>query len=79
VITGNQIRSARILASLSQEELATAAGFGSRDAISRMENYGPSPIVSRNSTTAAVLAALGSFGIALVPGGVIKAGTSCSI
>jgi DNA-binding XRE family transcriptional regulator len=77
-ITGHQIKSGRILCGLSQVELAEAADIP-RQAMIRMEGYGPKPVISHNTTIASVLAALGSHGVALVPGGVIKAGTSCSI
>jgi hypothetical protein len=37
-----------------------------------MEGSGAKPIVSRDSTTVAVLAALGRHGVMLVPGGVVR-------
>jgi DNA-binding XRE family transcriptional regulator len=78
-ITGHQIRSARILAGLSQVELVELAGLTNRQTLIRMEGCGAQEIISNSKTIASVLAALGSHGVALVPGGLIRAGTSCSI
>jgi hypothetical protein len=69
VVTGNMIKAGRALAGLSQKGLAKAAGTRT---LSRMEASGAEPIVSRNSTTVAVLAALGRHGVMLVPGGVVR-------
>ena len=52
------IRAARALAGMTQDELAKAADLPIQT-ISRMEESGGEPIVSRDSTTVAVLAALG--------------------
>jgi hypothetical protein len=56
------IKSGRALAGLSQKGLAKAADF-SIQTLSRMEASGAKPIVSRDSTTVAVLAALGRRGV----------------
>jgi hypothetical protein len=69
VITGNMVKAGRALAGISQLALAKAAGIPTQT-ISRMEASGAQPIVSRDSTTVAVLAALGRHGVMLQPRGV---------
>jgi transcriptional regulator with XRE-family HTH domain len=66
------MHAARILAGFSQVELAKASGIR-RQTISRMENTGAEPIVSRDSTTVAVLAALGRHGLMMQQRGVALA------
>jgi hypothetical protein len=68
-ILGCQIKAGRVLANVSQGALARAAGLP-RQTLARMEGSGRSRIVSRNKTTAAVLAALGSHGVLLTSRGV---------
>jgi hypothetical protein len=55
------IKAGRALAGLSQKGLVMASGIP-RQTICRMEASGAEPIVSRNSTTVAALAALGRHG-----------------
>ena len=63
------IRAARALAGMTQDELAKAADLPIQT-ISRMEESGGEPIVSRDSTNVAVLAALGRAGVMMQPRGV---------
>jgi DNA-binding XRE family transcriptional regulator len=60
-VSGHQMRAARAIIGLSQAEIAAVAGV-TRQTIERMERSGSQPVVSRNSTVAAVLAALGARG-----------------
>ena len=69
-LTGRQILAARILSGADQATIARLAGI-SRQSLSAMENAGV--VVARRSTQAKVLAALGSHGVMLVPGGAIRA------
>jgi DNA-binding XRE family transcriptional regulator len=69
LITGNMIRAARALAGINQDALAKAADLPIQT-LSRMEASGAKPIVSRDSTTVAVLAALGRHGVMMQPRGV---------
>jgi transcriptional regulator with XRE-family HTH domain len=62
MLSGNQIKAARILAGAGQAEIAAAAGI-TRQSLSRLEGSGPQPVVSRDATVAAVLAALGARGV----------------
>jgi DNA-binding XRE family transcriptional regulator len=71
-VTGNQIRAARCLAGIDQATIAKAAGL-TRQALVAMERSGPCPVVSRASSVARVLAALGARGVMLVPNGVVLA------
>jgi len=61
-ITGAMVHAARVLAGLTQVELANASGIR-RQTISRMEACGPKPIVSRDPNVVPVLAALGRHGV----------------
>jgi transcriptional regulator with XRE-family HTH domain len=70
--SGYQMRAARALIGASQSDIAAAAGL-TRQTIERMERSGSQPIVSRDSTVAAVLAALGARGVMFVPNGVVLA------
>jgi DNA-binding XRE family transcriptional regulator len=72
MVTGNQIAAARALAGATQAAIAKAAGVP-RQTLIRMEKSGAAPVVSRKITQAAVLAALGSHGVMLVPNGVVLA------
>jgi hypothetical protein len=71
-ITGNMIRAGRALAGIDQRKLAKAADMHIQT-LSRMEASGAEPIVSRDSTTVAVLAALGRHGVLMQPRGVALA------
>jgi hypothetical protein len=62
VIAGNMIRAGRALAGINQTELAKAADMHIQT-LCRMEASGAEPIVSRDSTTVAVLAALSRHGV----------------
>jgi transcriptional regulator with XRE-family HTH domain len=71
-VTGYQLRAARALIGASQSDIAAAAAV-TRQTIERMESSGQHPVVSRDATVAAVLAALGARGVMLVPHGVVLA------
>ena len=68
-ISGNQIKARRALAGINQRTLANPADLPVQT-ISRMEASGAEPIVSRDSTTVAVLAALGRHGVMMQTRGV---------
>jgi DNA-binding XRE family transcriptional regulator len=70
MITGNQIRAARALVDIGQEELAAAAKI-TRQTLVRMEASGAEPVVGKARTLQAVLTALEVNGAMVVPGGVI--------
>jgi DNA-binding XRE family transcriptional regulator len=70
MISGRQIRAARALVGLSQEDLAAAAGL-TVQTIGRMEASGAEPVTGLALTLAAVLAALRANGVEVVPGGVM--------
>ena len=72
MLTSNQIKAARVLAGAAQAEIAAAAGV-TRQTLVRLEASGSRPVVSRDATVAAVLAALGAKGVMLVPQGVVLA------
>jgi transcriptional regulator with XRE-family HTH domain len=57
----------------SQSDIAAAAGL-TRQTIERMERSGSQPVVSRDATVGAVVAALGAKGVVFVPHGVVLAG-----
>ena len=67
-VTGYQIRAARALIGANQVTIAAAAGV-TRQTIERLERSGAQPVVSRDATVAAVLAALGARGVMVVPQG----------
>jgi DNA-binding XRE family transcriptional regulator len=71
-VSGYQMRAARALIGASQSDIAAAAGL-TRQTIERMEGSGSQPVVSRDATVGAVLAALGAKGVMLVPRGVVLA------
>jgi DNA-binding XRE family transcriptional regulator len=72
--TGHQIAAARALAGATQDTIAAEAGIP-RQTLARMEASGAGPVVRKN-TQAAVLAALGSHGVMLLPNGVVLANAS---
>lgn len=71
-VTGYQMRAARALVGASQADIAAAAAV-TRQTIERMESSGRGPVVSRDATVAAVLAALGARGVVLLNRGVALA------
>jgi transcriptional regulator with XRE-family HTH domain len=71
-VSGYQMRAARALIGASQADIAAAAGR-TRQTIERMERSGSQPVVSRDATVAAVLAALGARGVVFLNRGVALA------
>jgi transcriptional regulator with XRE-family HTH domain len=71
-VSGYQMRAARALIGASQAEIAAAAGV-TRQTIERMERSGSQPVVSRDATVSAVLAALGARGVLFLKRGVALA------
>jgi transcriptional regulator with XRE-family HTH domain len=64
LISGEQLKAARILAGLSQEQLATETGRSLRTITGWESTIGAAPCASRNSLEK-VEAALGRYGVAL--------------
>jgi transcriptional regulator with XRE-family HTH domain len=71
------MKAGRILAGLSQKDLAKASGIRTQT-ISRMETAGAEAIVSRDSSVVPVLAALGRAGVMMQQRGVALAQESKS-
>jgi DNA-binding XRE family transcriptional regulator len=70
MVTGNQIRAARMLAGLTQKALAAEAGIAMQT-LNHMEAAGHAPALGHKNSQARVLAALGAQGIMLVPKGAV--------
>ena len=68
--TGNQLRAARVLAGLTQSELAERSGIHA-NSISAMEKRGAKPLTSGLDTITDVVSALESLGIEFTNGDAI--------
>jgi transcriptional regulator with XRE-family HTH domain len=68
--TGNQLRAARVLAGLTQSELARRSGIHT-NSISAMEKRGAEPLTSGLDTITEVVSALESLGIEFTNGDAI--------
>jgi predicted transcriptional regulator len=74
--TGFQIRAARTLIGLNQDELAKAAGLTVQQALIKMEKSGKAKVASRKRTIERVLTCLAQHGVALTLDRIIHA--TCS-